>query len=67
MIERSIPSHCAARFQRLFHIGAASRARGARTVDKGQFWGEFEAKFGATPALSVIPRPHGPRRIDRAV
>ena len=59
MIEHSIvPSHFAARFQRLFHIGAALRSRGARSVDKGQISGEFEANFGLTPALGVIPCPH---------
>ena len=57
-IERSIPSHFAVRFHRLFDIGAATRARGARSVAKGQILGEFEANFGATPALGVIPRPH---------
>ena len=59
-IERSIPSHFASRFQRLFDIGAATRARGARSVNKGQIWGEFEANFGANPALGGIPRPHRP-------
>ena len=59
-IERSIPSHFASRFQRLFDIGAATRARGARSVNKGQIWGEFEANFWATPALGGIPRPHRP-------
>ena len=58
MIERSIPSHFAVRFQQLFHIGAAARSHGARSVDKGQIWGKFEVNFGATPALGVIPRPH---------
>ena len=59
-IEHSIPSHFAARFQRLFHIGAATRALGARSVDKGRIWGKFEANFGATPALGVISSPHRP-------
>ena len=59
-IERSIPSHFASRFHWLFDFGAATRARGARSVDKGQLWGEFEANFGATPALGVIPSPHQP-------
>ncbi len=59
-IRHSIPSHFAARFQRLFHIGAATRALGARSVDKGQIWGEFEANFGATPALGVISSSHRP-------
>jgi len=59
-IERSIPSHFAARFQRLFHIGAVTRAHGARSIDKGQIWGKFEANFGATPALGIIPSPHQP-------
>ena len=59
-IEHSIPSHFAARFQWLFHIGAATRALGARSVDKGQIWGKFEANFGATPALGVISSPHRP-------
>ncbi len=57
-IERSIPSHFAVRFHWLFDIGAASCARGARSVAKGHIWGEFEVNFGATLALGVIPRPH---------
>ena len=59
-IERSIPSHFAALFQRLFHIGAATCSRGARSVDKGQIWGEFEVNFWVTPALGIIPRPRRP-------
>jgi hypothetical protein len=45
-IKRSIPSHIfSSRFHRLFDIGAATRARGARFVAKGQIWGKFEGEF----------------------
>ncbi|KAL3765279.1 hypothetical protein ACHAW5_000280 [Stephanodiscus triporus] len=40
--------------QRLFHIGAATHASGARSVNKGQIWGKFEANLWAAPKSSKI-------------
>jgi hypothetical protein len=54
----------AARFHRLFDIGAATRARGARSVVKVQISCKFPANFGGRHWVLYLA-PIDPRRIDR--
>ncbi len=53
---RQIPPRCATA------CNTQEKTAGGRwgILNKGQIWGKFEANFGATPALGVIPRPHRP-------